>query len=80
MYLKQAFQHLKSNILSFVLAESDKQSTLYMTNDRFSRAWMIKSGIYCNLPSFGDVFPINSIFDYKRRFFAKRASVDLGFL
>ena len=35
MYLKQASNHLKSDI-SFLFAVSDKRSTLYMTNDEFN--------------------------------------------
>ena len=44
-----------------------------MINDRFSRAWMVKSCIYCNLPYLEDVLPIILNFDYKKTIFAKYA-------
>ena len=42
---------------------------------------MVKACIYCNLPSFEEVFPTNSKFDGKKKktIFAKIASVDLDF-
>ena len=68
VYKKQASIHLKIDI-SFIFIVCKQQTlTLYMRNDEFSHAWMIKSCIYCNLPSFEEGFPIISSFDNRNDF------------
>ena len=71
-YLKQASIFKKRCFFHFLWAVSDKHSTLYMTNDEFNRSWMVKSCIYCKLPSFEEVLSIISNFDGKKRFLKKK--------